>query len=116
MRLMQKYDKDEGIIGVDDLKRWPIGSAAVSFLSATGATRSIKSLKMVRSPDKFPRCANCHANSHELPLVAAKRNPAGDLIILARAALLSNQVKCIYKGRTLVDPADSKYHNSQESL
>jgi len=45
MRLMQKYDKDEGIVGVDDLKRWPIGSAAVSFLSATAATASIELLK-----------------------------------------------------------------------
>lgn len=38
MRLIQKYNKDEGTVGVDNLKRWPIGSTAVSFLSTTGAT------------------------------------------------------------------------------
>jgi hypothetical protein len=31
MRLMQNYDKDEGIVGVNDLERWPIDSAVVDF-------------------------------------------------------------------------------------
>lgn len=47
MQLMQKYDKEDGAIGVDDLERWPIESAAVDFLSASGATASMEILKMV---------------------------------------------------------------------
>lgn len=47
MQLMQKYDKEDGAIGVDDLKRWPMESAAVSFLGASGATASMKILKQV---------------------------------------------------------------------
>ena len=47
MRLIQKYDKDEGVVGVNDLERWPIGSAAVDFLSATEAAGSISSLRNV---------------------------------------------------------------------
>ncbi|OQE59987.1 hypothetical protein PENNAL_c0321G03078, partial [Penicillium nalgiovense] len=45
MRLMQKYDKDQGVVGVNDLERWPIDSAAVDFLSATETAESIKSLR-----------------------------------------------------------------------
>ncbi|OQE44082.1 hypothetical protein PENNAL_c0665G09717, partial [Penicillium nalgiovense] len=45
IRLMQKYDKDQGVVGVNDLERWPIDSAAVGFLSATETAESIKSLR-----------------------------------------------------------------------
>lgn len=52
MRLMQKYDKEEGVAGIDDLYRWPVDSDAVEFLSATATTVSIDSLKEVHKPDK----------------------------------------------------------------
>jgi hypothetical protein len=45
---MQKYEKDKGIIGVDDLERWPVGSDAFEFLSATSSISSLKDLKEVR--------------------------------------------------------------------
>lgn len=47
MALMQKYEKDAGIIGVDDLSRWPVDSDAVGFLSAV-STGSIESLRKVQ--------------------------------------------------------------------
>lgn len=49
MCLMQKYEKDKGIIGVDDLERWPVGSDAFEFLSATSSISSLKDLKEVES-------------------------------------------------------------------
>ncbi|KAJ5544082.1 hypothetical protein N7494_005361 [Penicillium frequentans] len=78
MRLMQKYEKEEGVAGVDYLRRWPVDSDAVGFLSATATTVSIRSLK-------------------EQPLVAAKHRPASDLVVLARTILLSSQVPCTYE-------------------
>ena len=47
MHLMQKYDKEDGAIGVDDLARWPMGSVAVDFLSTSGAAASMEVLRMV---------------------------------------------------------------------
>ncbi|EDN08844.1 hypothetical protein I7I51_00501 [Histoplasma capsulatum] len=38
MELMDKDAKEEGAIGVSDLQRWPTGSDAVGFLSATTST------------------------------------------------------------------------------
>ena len=58
MRLMQKCDKDEGVVGVNDLERWPIDSAAVGFLSATETAGTIKSLRDVSSPSKLSYFAN----------------------------------------------------------
>ncbi|KAJ6118318.1 hypothetical protein N7471_013785 [Penicillium samsonianum] len=77
MRLMQKCDKDEGVVGVNDLERWPIDSAAVGFLSATETAGSIKSLR------------------HQ-PLLAGKHRPSDDLVVLARAALLSSSLNFVY--------------------
>ncbi|KAF3004519.1 hypothetical protein E8E15_001273 [Penicillium rubens] len=76
MQLMQKFDKEEGVAGVDDLERWPVNSNAVRFLSATATTVSIESLKE--------------------PLVATKNCSASDLVILARTVLLASQVPCTY--------------------
>jgi hypothetical protein len=36
MRLMQKNGKDQGVVGVNDLERWPIDSAAVEFSDCFG--------------------------------------------------------------------------------
>ncbi|KAJ5343507.1 uncharacterized protein N7506_003331 [Penicillium brevicompactum] len=77
MRLMQKYDKDQGVVGVNDLERWPIDSAAVGFLSATETAGSIKSLR-------------------NQPLLAGKHRPSEDLVVLARASLLSSSLNCVY--------------------
>lgn len=48
MCLMQKYEKGNGIIGVDDLERWPVGSNAFEFLSAASSTTSVERLKNVQ--------------------------------------------------------------------
>ncbi|KAF4770088.1 hypothetical protein HAV15_011597 [Penicillium sp. str.  len=77
MRLMQKIGKDQGVVGVNDLERWPIDSAAVEFLSATETAESIMSLR-------------------NQPLLAGKHRPSDDLVVLARAALLSTSLNCIY--------------------
>ncbi|KAH8799662.1 kinase-like domain-containing protein [Xylogone sp. PMI_703] len=44
MELMQGYAKDDRVIGVDDLHRWPNGSDAVSFLSETTSASSVGEL------------------------------------------------------------------------
>jgi hypothetical protein len=49
MRLMQKNGKNQGVVGVNDLERWPIDSAAVEFLSATETAESIESLDKCES-------------------------------------------------------------------
>lgn len=49
MCLMQKYEKDKGMIGVDNLERWPVGSDAFEFLSATSSIGSLEDLKEVQS-------------------------------------------------------------------
>ena len=47
MELMQKYTKDGGAIGVEDLDRWPSNSNAVAFLSLTTSTPSLDELLKV---------------------------------------------------------------------
>ncbi|KAH6703064.1 kinase-like domain-containing protein [Leptodontidium sp. MPI-SDFR-AT-0119] len=44
MELMQKYVKEDGAVGVDDLHRWPSNSDAVGFLSATTSAASAAEL------------------------------------------------------------------------
>ncbi|KFY95932.1 hypothetical protein V498_03010 [Pseudogymnoascus sp. VKM F-4517 (FW-2822)] len=44
MELMQKYAKDDGAIGVDDLKRWPSDCNAVGFLSMTTSATHVDEL------------------------------------------------------------------------
>ncbi|OCK73599.1 kinase-like protein [Lepidopterella palustris CBS 459.81] len=44
MELMQKYVKEDGAIGVDDLRRWYSNSDAVGFLSATTSVESAEEL------------------------------------------------------------------------
>ncbi|KAL1983542.1 hypothetical protein VTN96DRAFT_10281 [Rasamsonia emersonii] len=70
MELMQKYVKDDGVIGVDDVERWPVDSDAVGFLSATTSAGSIEELKG-------------HA------LITKRRCSRGELVDLARFALIS---------------------------
>jgi hypothetical protein len=47
MKLMQKYEKNNKLIEINDLNRWPVDSDAVEFLSATSSTVFIKILKQV---------------------------------------------------------------------
>lgn len=48
MELMEKDTKESGLVGVNDLERWPSDSEAVEFLSATTSSDSINQLKKVR--------------------------------------------------------------------
>lgn len=48
MELMQTYDKIDGVVGVDDLDRWPVDSDAFGFLFTLSSTMSIEALKQVR--------------------------------------------------------------------
>jgi hypothetical protein len=50
MELMQKYVKEDGAIGVDNLHRWPSNSDALGFLSATTSAASAAELLKVCSP------------------------------------------------------------------
>ena len=47
MELMQKYAKDGGAIGVEDLDCWPSNSNAVAFLSMTISAPSLDELLKV---------------------------------------------------------------------
>jgi hypothetical protein len=47
MELMQKYVKADGVVGVDDLRRWPLNSLAVGFLSETTSATSVGELMKV---------------------------------------------------------------------
>jgi hypothetical protein len=47
MELMQKYVKEDGAIGIDNLQRWPSNSDAVGFLSATTSAASAAELLQV---------------------------------------------------------------------
>ncbi|GKZ54468.1 hypothetical protein AnigIFM49718_010281 [Aspergillus niger] len=50
MQLMQSYEMDDGVIGVDDMERWPPYSEAFGFLEATSSARSIETLMKVSTP------------------------------------------------------------------
>lgn len=49
MMLMQKYAKDDGAIGIENLNRWPVGSTPVKFLAMTTSARSVGELEQVRT-------------------------------------------------------------------
>jgi hypothetical protein len=53
MELMQKYVKDGGAVGVDDLRRWPSDSKAVGFLSETTSATSVERLMKVSECSAF---------------------------------------------------------------
>jgi hypothetical protein len=48
MELMQKYVKEDGAIGIDDLRRWNSSPDALGFLSATTSATSAAELLKVR--------------------------------------------------------------------
>ncbi|KAJ5244710.1 hypothetical protein N7489_004806 [Penicillium chrysogenum] len=78
MEIMQKYVKDDGMVGVDDVDRWPVDSDAVGFLSALSTTKSIESLK-------------------EQPLVRKESRLVGELMLLARSVLVSARMFYSYE-------------------
>ncbi|BDD61486.1 hypothetical protein MPDQ_004948 [Monascus purpureus] len=45
MELMQNYDKDDGLRGIDDVNRWPVESWPFKFLEATTTAVSVEQLK-----------------------------------------------------------------------
>lgn len=47
MELMQKYAKEDGAIGIENLNRWSMDSDAVKFLSMTTSAGSIEELRKV---------------------------------------------------------------------
>ncbi|EFW13295.1 hypothetical protein D8B26_005415 [Coccidioides posadasii str. Silveira] len=78
MELMQKHGKDDGVVGVDDLNRWPIDSDAVKFLSAASSATCLEILK-------------------QHPLIMKQHGSAGELVGLARLALISTRTFYCYK-------------------
>lgn len=44
MELMQKYQKDDGLIGIENLERWSADSSAVDFVSMTTSADSVATL------------------------------------------------------------------------
>ena len=55
---MQKYENDRGVIGVEDMNRWPADSDAVSFLSMTTSAGSVDELKKVSTMETRVLSAN----------------------------------------------------------
>ncbi|KAJ5640277.1 uncharacterized protein N7484_008139 [Penicillium longicatenatum] len=78
MEIMQKFEKDDGMVGVDDVERWPVDSDSFEFLSALLTTKSIESLK-------------------EQPLVRRKSRLKGELVLLARSILVSARMFYSYE-------------------
>ncbi|KAB8235851.1 uncharacterized protein BDW43DRAFT_308662 [Aspergillus alliaceus] len=70
MDLMRTYEKDNGVVGVDDLDLWPVDSDAFSFLSMTSSAGSIEMLK-------------------QHPLINSPPRHRGQLVCLARLAIIS---------------------------
>lgn len=58
MELMQKYCKDDGVVGVENLDRWPIDSKAVTFLSETTSAISVHELIKVIDIDPLKGITN----------------------------------------------------------
>jgi hypothetical protein len=89
MELMQKYTKDDGAVGIDNLERWRTCPAAIEFLSATTSASSFEELKRVREPlhTLIPFRKSLTGSQHRL-LMETRWCP-GDLIGLAWFALIS---------------------------
>ncbi|KAF4242707.1 hypothetical protein CNMCM8980_000329 [Aspergillus fumigatiaffinis] len=77
MQLMQSYEMDDGVIGVDDMERWPPYSEAFGFLEATSSARSIEALM-------------------KHPFVAKQHRP-GELVGLARLAPIATKTFYSYR-------------------
>ncbi|OQD76722.1 hypothetical protein PENANT_c125G00252 [Penicillium antarcticum] len=71
MEIMQKYVKDDGMVGVDDVDRWPVDSDAFGFLSALSTAKSMESLKeqpLVRKESRLVEELMLLARFHHIPV------------------------------------------------
>ena len=72
MELMQKYTKDDGAIGVDDLERWPSDCNAVGFLSMTTSATSVDELLQVTSTTFFDEALLIHFSIRSCSVIGIK--------------------------------------------
>ncbi|KAJ6001110.1 hypothetical protein N7481_001519 [Penicillium waksmanii] len=56
MELMQKYVKEDGAVGIDNLDRWRSCPAAIEFLCATTSASTFEELKEQRLMTEIPCC------------------------------------------------------------
>ena len=70
MELMQKYVKEDGAVGIDDLRRWHESSDAVGFLSTT--TSAVSAAEMLKVCELVPDDLNDPA----LTFAASAPNPS----------------------------------------
>ena len=63
MEIMQKYAKDDGAFGIENLDRWPSASDAVGLLSTTTSATSVHELLKVSITSPF--------ESHDLTSLAS---------------------------------------------
>ena len=87
MELMQKYVKDDGAVGIDDLERWQACPAAIEFLSAITSASSFAELKNVC--DLPSNLGLQLLTALQQPFLTGTRWCLGDLIGLAWFALIS---------------------------
>ncbi|KAL4862078.1 hypothetical protein BDV12DRAFT_190663 [Aspergillus spectabilis] len=73
MRLMQKYEKNDGLLGIDNMDRWPLDSLSVGFLTSVESADSVKALE-------------------QHPLLTNRNRPPGDLAGLTRLILVASKV------------------------
>ena len=58
MQMMQKYVKDDGVVGIDNFDCWWNHPAAIEFLSVIMSASSIKELKKVYRPHFILKAAH----------------------------------------------------------
>jgi hypothetical protein len=103
MELMQKYVKDDGAVGIDDLERWQACPAAIEFLSAITSASSFEELKNVCDPPS--NFALQLLIALEQPFLTGTRWCLGDLIGLAWFALISARTFYSYTPNSDGNPA-----------
>ena len=86
MELMQKYAKDDGAIGIDNLNRWPADSEAVKFLSMTTSAASIEELKKVSKVRPEKQTLTGEARITQAVMVCAGLGVAGGAGIILCAS------------------------------
>lgn len=92
MELMQKYIKDDGAVGIDDLERWQACPAAIEFLSAITSASSFEELKEVcNPPSNFALQLLIAFNAFKQHFLTRTRWRLGDLVGLAWFALISTR-------------------------
>lgn len=103
MELMQKYTKEDGAVGIDNIERWQACPAAIEFLSAIASASSFEELKKVR--DLFSNCAYRLLIALKHQFLTGNRCCPSDLIGLAWFALISARTFYSYISDTNGDSA-----------